>query len=154
MTQGGGGWWHAADAPTATGDVSYGYLVDDSDTPVPDPRSRRQPEGVHKLSQTFDPDAFSWTDSAWTGRPLAGRTIYEMHVGTFTPEGTLDSAIDRLEHLVRVTRYPRWLLRSVKLHPNATGLGLRAYMLAGPRRQLVQPHLPGIRRPLPRLELG
>ena len=42
MTQGEGGWWHASEAPAATGEVSYGYLVDGSETPVPDPRSRRQ----------------------------------------------------------------------------------------------------------------
>jgi maltooligosyltrehalose trehalohydrolase len=101
MTPAEDGWWVPAKPVEGAGpDSRYGYLIDDSDTPLPDPRSRRQPDGVHKLSQTFDPDAFSWTDSGWTGRALAGRTIYEMHIGTFTPEGTLDSAIDRLEHLV------------------------------------------------------
>ena len=46
------------------------------------------------------PSAFAWTDGGWRGRPLAGATIYELHVGTFTPEGTLDAAIERLDHLV------------------------------------------------------
>ncbi len=48
----------------------------------------------------FDSAAFDWTDAAWTGRQLAGGVIYELHIGTFTPDGTLDSAIDRLDHLV------------------------------------------------------
>ncbi|WP_167133858.1 malto-oligosyltrehalose trehalohydrolase, partial [Arthrobacter sedimenti] len=100
MTQGEGGWWHPAEAPTATDDVSYGYLVNGSDTPVPDPRSRRQPHGVHELSRTFDPSAHDWHDESWQSPGLNGGVIYEMHLGTFTPEGTLDAAIGRLDHLV------------------------------------------------------
>ncbi|RBY86726.1 malto-oligosyltrehalose trehalohydrolase [Blastococcus sp. TBT05-19] len=93
-----GGWWRAE--VDARPDADYGYLLGDDDTPRPDPRSRRQPEGVHGLSRRFDPSAHSWGDSAWTGRPLAGGVVYEMHIGTYTPEGTLDSAIERLDHLV------------------------------------------------------
>ncbi|WP_247826880.1 malto-oligosyltrehalose trehalohydrolase [Arthrobacter antioxidans] len=99
MTQGGGGWWHAPEA-TATGDVSYGYLVDGSETPVPDPRSRRQPDGVHGLSRTFDAAAHQWQDGSWRSPGMNGGVIYEMHLGTFTPEGTLDAAIGKLGHLV------------------------------------------------------
>ena len=55
---------------------------------------------MHELSQRFDPAAFGWTDAGWTGRPLAGGVIYELHIGTFTHDGTLDAAIDRLDHLV------------------------------------------------------
>jgi maltooligosyltrehalose trehalohydrolase len=102
MTRCDGHWWTPS-APVAdptTEEVDYGYLIDDSDTPVPDPRSRRQPAGVHHRSRTFQPQDFTWTDGSWTGRQLAGSVIYELHVGTFTPEGTLDSAIDRLDHLV------------------------------------------------------
>ncbi len=79
--------------------VDYGYLIDDSDVPRPDPRSRRQPDGVHGRSRTFDPGVHVWGDEAWTGRQLAGSVIYELHLGTFTPEGTLDAALDRLDHL-------------------------------------------------------
>ncbi|WP_370247967.1 malto-oligosyltrehalose trehalohydrolase [Nocardioides sp.] len=92
------GWW-TPDAPVPDGEVDYGYLLDDAETPRPDPRSRRQPDGVHALSRTDDPAAFAWTDRAWTGRQLAGAMIYELHLGTFTPEGTLDAAITRLPHL-------------------------------------------------------
>ncbi|MGY1787498.1 malto-oligosyltrehalose trehalohydrolase [Geodermatophilus sp. SYSU D00698] len=91
------GWWRAE--VEAGPESDYGYLLGDDDTPRPDPRSRRQPDGVHGLSRRFDPSAYAWGDTAWTGRPLAGGVVYELHVGTFTPEGTLDSAIDRLGHL-------------------------------------------------------
>jgi malto-oligosyltrehalose synthase/malto-oligosyltrehalose trehalohydrolase len=101
MQRGPGDWWHpAGDVPG--GEVDYGYLVDDSDTPVPDPRSRRQPDGVHGRSRTFDAAAHPWSDAGWHGRPLAGSVIYELHLGTFTPEGTLDAAIERLDHLVEI----------------------------------------------------
>ena len=101
MSSADGGWW----TPTGTvGPVPdgtpYGYLLDDDERPLPDPRSRRQPEGVHERSATFDPSAYEWGDQSWTGRPLAGATIYELHVGTFTPEGTFDAVIGRLDHLV------------------------------------------------------
>lgn len=97
MTQGTGGWWHASEA--VPGDVDYGYLLDDATDPVPDPRSRRQPGGVHGLSRTFDAAAFPWTDSAWISPGLTGGAIYELHIGTFTPEGTLDSAAQKLTYL-------------------------------------------------------
>lgn len=102
MTRGDDGWWTpAGGVPGAdSGPVDYGYLLDDDDTPRPDPRSRRQPDGVHGLSRSFDPSAYAWGDDAWTGRQLAGSVVYELHVGTFTPEGTLDAALGRLDHLV------------------------------------------------------
>ncbi|MDM4764188.1 malto-oligosyltrehalose trehalohydrolase [Galbitalea sp. SE-J8] len=93
------GWWTRAGAPLPPG-TRYGYLLDDDETVLPDPRSRFQPEGVHAASAVVDLGAFAWTDGAWTGRQLAGSVIYELHVGTFTPDGTLDSAIGRLGHLV------------------------------------------------------
>jgi maltooligosyltrehalose trehalohydrolase len=102
MTRGRNGWWvPASDGPGAGQDTDYGFLID-GDGPYPDPRSLRQPDGVHGLSRTFDPAEYRWKDSSWSGRQLAGGVIYEMHVGTFTPDGTLDSAIDRLDHLVEL----------------------------------------------------
>jgi maltooligosyltrehalose trehalohydrolase len=92
------GWW-APSEPVPSGEFDYGYLLDHADLPVPDPRSRRQPSGVHDLSRTFDPSAHTWTDQAWTGRQLAGSVIYELHIGTFTPEGTFDAALGKLDHL-------------------------------------------------------
>ncbi|WGW11211.1 malto-oligosyltrehalose trehalohydrolase [Saxibacter everestensis] len=98
------GWWTLDDPKTANQllalpEVDYGYLLDGASDPLPDPRSRRQPAGVHEPSRTFDADAFHWTDSAWLGRDLAGGLIYELHIGTFTPDGTFDAAIDKLPHL-------------------------------------------------------
>jgi malto-oligosyltrehalose synthase/malto-oligosyltrehalose trehalohydrolase len=98
MERGDGDWWSPT-GPEPLGEFDYGYLVDGSDTVVPDPRSRRQPHGVHDRSRTFDPSAYAWTDHQWTGRQLAGSVVYELHVGTFTPEGTFDAALDKLEHL-------------------------------------------------------
>ncbi|MDO9457896.1 malto-oligosyltrehalose trehalohydrolase [Nocardioides sp.] len=101
MHQTDGGWWTPSE-PTPDpekGDVDYGYLIDDADAPRPDPRSRRQPAGVHQRSRTHRPETFSWSDDTWTGRQLAGAVIYELHLGTFTPEGTLDAALGRLDHL-------------------------------------------------------
>ncbi len=104
MRRSGGDWWVPDGTDGAVPDLTegpcdYGYLIDDSDVPRPDPRSRRQPAGVHQRSRTFDPSSFAWTDGAWTGRQLPGSVVYELHVGTFTPEGTLDSAIAKLDHL-------------------------------------------------------
>ena len=95
------GGWFAASVDLEDGE-EYGFLLDDSPSVRPDPRSRRQPRGVHELSAWFDATAHDWQDSAWTGRQLAGSVIYELHIGTFTAEGTLDSAIDRLDHLVEL----------------------------------------------------
>ncbi|MEI5673142.1 MULTISPECIES: malto-oligosyltrehalose trehalohydrolase [unclassified Nocardioides] len=103
MQRGDDDWWTpAGPVPDPRSEVDYGYLIDDSDAPRPDPRSRRQPAGVHQRSRTHDPAAFAWTDSAWTGRQLAGAVVYELHVGTFTPEGTFDAALGRLDHLRQI----------------------------------------------------
>ncbi len=103
MESDGGGFWRPVGGlaePPADRPLDYGYLIDGSDVVLPDPRARRAPHGVHGLSRTFDPDAHRWSDQLWTGRQLPGGIVYELHVGTFTPEGTLLSAIDRLAHLV------------------------------------------------------
>ncbi|MBA3523693.1 MAG: malto-oligosyltrehalose trehalohydrolase [Geodermatophilaceae bacterium] len=93
------GWW-TAHVPGAGPGSDYGFLLDGEDTAIPDPRSRRQPDGVHGLSRRYDDAAFAWTDRGWTGRVLPGSVIYEMHIGTFTREGTFDAAAGRLDHLV------------------------------------------------------
>ncbi|HET9872986.1 MAG TPA: malto-oligosyltrehalose trehalohydrolase [Propionibacteriaceae bacterium] len=94
-------WWHPANLPEdlVAADVDYGFIINDGDV-LPDPRSRRQPNGVHQLSRTFDHSSYAWGDELWTGKQLPGGVIYELHVGTFTQEGTLVSAIERLDHLV------------------------------------------------------
>ena len=91
-----GTWAAEADVPDG---APYAFSLDGG-RPLPDPRGLRLPDGPHGWSARFDPGAFSWTDQEWTGAPLEGAVIYELHVGTFTPEGTLDAAVDRLDHLV------------------------------------------------------
>lgn len=98
MTRADGGWWHAE--VDAAPDARYGFLLDDDPTVLPDPRSPRQPDGVHARSQLWDPAAAQWTDGDWQGRPVEGAVIYEMHLGTFTGAGTFDSAIEKLDYLV------------------------------------------------------
>ena len=72
------GWWRAAIA--AEPDSRYGFLLGDTDVVVPDPRSPRQPDGVHSPSQLHTVDTQLWTDDAWTGRDLAGAVLYELHI--------------------------------------------------------------------------
>jgi maltooligosyltrehalose trehalohydrolase len=95
-----GGWWSPPEGTRAHPGTDYGYRLDGEDAVLPDPRSRWQPHGVHGASRVFDATRHDWQDARWTGRQLAGSVIYELHIGTFTPAGTLDSAIDRLDHLV------------------------------------------------------
>ena len=92
------GWWHAT--VDTSPDARYGYLLDDDPTVLPDPRSARQPDGVHERSQLWDARRAVWTDTGWTGRPVEGAVIYELHIGTFTPAGTFDAAIEKLDYLV------------------------------------------------------
>jgi maltooligosyltrehalose trehalohydrolase len=81
----------------AAGD-RYAYRLDTGDV-RPDPASRFQPDGVHGPSQVIDPCAFRWTDDRWRGRPPGDRILYELHIGTFTPEGTFEAAAAKLEAL-------------------------------------------------------
>ena len=76
----------------------YKYRVDGTG-PWPDPCSRFQPQGVHGPSLIVDPAAFKWSDAEWRGVQLPGQIIYELHIGTFTPEGTFDAAIGKLRYL-------------------------------------------------------
>jgi maltooligosyltrehalose trehalohydrolase len=93
------GWWRR-DVEDATPGADYGFIINDDPACYPDPRSQWQPNGVHKSSRLYDQAAFVWTDAHFQSIPLAAGIIYEMHIGTFTPEGTFDAAITRLDHLV------------------------------------------------------
>jgi maltooligosyltrehalose trehalohydrolase len=95
-----GGWW-SADAPFISHGTDYAFRVDGRG-PFPDPRSPWQPDGVHGPSRWVDHARFAWTDSGWQQPPLGSAVIYELHIGTFTPEGTFDSTIDRLDYLVEL----------------------------------------------------
>jgi maltooligosyltrehalose trehalohydrolase len=92
------GWWRCT---TEGGDpgTDYGFLVDDDARCYPDPRSCWQPNGVHGMSRVYDHGAYEWTDTGFRPVPLASAIIYELHIGTFTPAGTLDAAIEKLDYL-------------------------------------------------------
>jgi maltooligosyltrehalose trehalohydrolase len=94
------GWW-VLDVPDAAHGTDYAYVVDGGE-PTPDPRSRWQPHGVHGPSRVHDPATLPWSDGTWRGVSLPGAVIYELHVGTFTAEGTFDAAIEHLDHLVEL----------------------------------------------------
>ncbi|HEU5008906.1 MAG TPA: malto-oligosyltrehalose trehalohydrolase, partial [Jatrophihabitantaceae bacterium] len=107
---GGGGWWRGGDLEPGT---DYAFLLSggppgnggvaaggETSEPRPDPASRWQPEGVHGPSRVYDQSAYPWQDASWRGRELDGGIVYELHIGTFTPGATFDSAIERLDHLV------------------------------------------------------
>jgi maltooligosyltrehalose trehalohydrolase len=98
MTRSDDGWWRA-EVGTRVG-ARYGFVLDDDPAVLPDPRSPRQPDGVHGRSQLWRPAADAWTDGGWSGRSIEGAVIYELHIGTFTPVGTFESAIEKLEYLV------------------------------------------------------
>ena len=104
MSPDGGGWWRWAGDDETTYDVlDYAFVLDGEGPAVPDPRSAWQPHGVDGPSRVFDAMAFAWTDAGWLGtrggEGVLGGVVYELHVGTFTPEGTFDAAIGRLGHL-------------------------------------------------------
>ena len=101
MTRDDGGWWRAE--VEAGPEADYGFLLDDSD----DARGPTRARAASPRACTACPGGSTRTPTSgattrWTGRPLAGGVVYELHVGTFTPEGTLDAAIGRLGHLVRL----------------------------------------------------
>jgi maltooligosyltrehalose trehalohydrolase len=91
--------YHSVVAENVLPGAKYLYRFGDSQE-RPDPASRRQPEGVHGPSELVDLQNFEWTDRDWKGVPLEDSVFYEMHVGTFTPEGTFDAVRDRLDQFV------------------------------------------------------
>jgi maltooligosyltrehalose trehalohydrolase len=97
MERGPDGWWRTAQAVLSP-ESDYAFIVDGRG-PFPDPRSPWQPQGVHGPSRHLDHSVFAWTDRHWQARPLSSAIVYELHLGTFTPEGTCDAAIARLPHL-------------------------------------------------------
>jgi maltooligosyltrehalose trehalohydrolase len=110
------GWWQA-DLPDVT---DYAFRLDGGD-PLPDPRSLRQPSGIKGPSRTYDHGAFDWTDGDWRGAPVRGSVIYELHVGTFTPEGTFDAAIGKLGYLRELG------VTTIEVMPVATFPGWRGW---------------------------
>jgi maltooligosyltrehalose trehalohydrolase len=125
------GWFEATLRGVMPGS-RYVYRLD-GNRERPDPASRAQPEGVHGPSEVVDPDAFTWTDAGWPGRSLRDMVLYEMHVGTFTPEGTFEAVIPRLARLrdLGVTAIE---LMPVASFPGARNWGYDGVSLFAPQR--------------------
>ncbi len=100
MPEGNG--YFSAPVPQARAGTLYRFRLDGGERLLPDPASRFQPEGVHGPSQVIDYTAFQWTDAAWPGIGPAGVVLYEMHIGTFTHEGTWQAAIGELPALAEL----------------------------------------------------
>jgi maltooligosyltrehalose trehalohydrolase len=95
------GWWSVAVEDAGPG-TDYGFVLGDDAQAWPDPRSKWQPYGVHGASRVYNQMAFVWSDKGWQAPPISRAVIYELHVGTFAPKGTFDSAIERLDYLVEL----------------------------------------------------
>jgi maltooligosyltrehalose trehalohydrolase len=91
--------WFELSVPDAGVGTRYQFEVDDG-LRVPDPASRANPDDVHGASEVVDPAGFDWHDGAWCGRPWDEAVVYELHVGTFSPEGNFAGVINRLDYLV------------------------------------------------------
>src|SRR5262249_53391503 len=96
----GGGYFSGA-VPAAPG-TRYRFRLDDDETLYPDPASRFQPQGPHGPSEVIDPTAFPWTDQGWKAPRADATILYEVHVGTFTPEGTWRAAMAQLPRLAEL----------------------------------------------------
>ena len=90
--------WFELVTPEARAGSRYRYRIDGK-TEVPDPASRSNPEDIQGPSEVVDSSAFEWDDQTWRGRPWHEAVIYELHVGTFSPEGTFAGAEKKLDHL-------------------------------------------------------
>jgi maltooligosyltrehalose trehalohydrolase len=133
MTQGERGWWHAEVAEAGHG-TDYDFLADDDPKPYPDPRSMWQPHGVHGASRVLDHARFEWTDGGWRPVPLAQAIVYELHVGTFTAEGTFDAAAEKLAYL-RELGVTHVELMPVNSFPGRWGWGYDGVSLYAPQER-------------------
>ncbi len=109
--------WHVTETDALLPGCRYRFVVDGK--LVPDPASRSQPTGADGWSEVTDHDAFAWTDAGWRGRPWHETVLYELHVGTFSPEGTFAGVTAHLDHLVALG------VTMIELMPVATFPGSR-----------------------------
>ncbi|MGI8431180.1 MAG: malto-oligosyltrehalose trehalohydrolase [Chthoniobacterales bacterium] len=124
------GYFSAVDPEGRAGD-RYKYRFNGQEWP--DPASRSNPDGVHGAAVVIDPRDFSWHDEAWVGPPLADLVIYELHLGTFTWEGTFRGAIERLDDLVRLGVSALEIM-PVAAFPGARNWGYDGVLLYAPAR--------------------
>src|SRR5688572_8407414 len=130
LVRGEEGWFHLPEPPLPAGTR---YLVRiDGGAGLPDPRSEWQPDGVHGASMVVDQEGFRWSDQGFVPCPWSQAVLYELHVGTFTPEGTFRSALERLDHLVAlgVTHVE---LMPVAAFPGGRGWGYDGVALFAPQ---------------------
>ena len=137
LQQSSGGWWEAGVEAARPG-MDYAYFLDDEDLALPDPRSPWQPNGVHGPSRILDHSAFPWTDAAWEAPPLSSAIVYELHIGTFTPEGTLDAAQTKLDSL-RELGITHVELMPVNSFPGVQGWGYDGVDLFAPHQPYGSP---------------
>ena len=112
--------WYVASVDGAPAGSRYQFRIN-GDLLVPDPASRFQPDDVHGASEVIDPASYAWTDGEWRGQPWEKVVLYELHVGTFTPEGTFAGVIERLDHLRDLG------VTAIELMPVADFIGARGW---------------------------
>ena len=115
----GEGWFELITGEARAGS-RYKYRIDGK-TEVPDPASRSNPDDVHGPSEVIDPNAFEWDDEGWRGRPWHEAVVYELHVGTFSPEGTFAGVEKKLDHLAELG------ITAIELMPIADFPGKRGW---------------------------
>jgi len=123
--------FHVLSVPGAAAGQRYAYSIDGRR--VPDPASRYNPDGPDGPCELVDPRAFDWDDAGWTGRPWRDAVLYELHVGTFTPEGTFAAAAERLPCLAKLG------VTAVELMPIADGPGARSWGYDGVLPYAIRP---------------
>ncbi|MGA8111682.1 MAG: malto-oligosyltrehalose trehalohydrolase, partial [Acidobacteriaceae bacterium] len=132
LRQDSGGWWQA-EVEAAHAGSDYAFLLDDENLALPDPRSLWQPQGVHGPSRVLDHAAFLWTDENWQPAALRDAVMYEIHIGTFTPEGTFDAARAKLDAL-RDLGITHLELMPVNAFPGVQGWGYDGVDLFAPHQ--------------------
>lgn len=132
----GNGWFECVARGVGAG-AKYRFRIDD-EIDVPDPASRFQPEGVTGLGEVLDPNAFAWRESNWRGRAWEEAVLYELHVGTFTPEGTYAAAIARLDELAKLGVTAIELL-PLNTFPGKQGWGYDGVLLYAPHPDYGRP---------------
>jgi maltooligosyltrehalose trehalohydrolase len=133
MTPKAHGWWYANVKEAGHG-TDYAFLVDNDPKPYPDPRSVRQPNGVHGASRVLDHSRFVWNDRDWSPVSLSQAIVYELHVGTFTPQGTFAAAAEKLPYL-RELGVTHVELMPVNSFPGRWGWGYDGAALYAPQER-------------------
>ena len=139
------GYW-CLHVPHARDGMFYKYKLDSG--AFPDPASRFQPDGPHGASQIIDPEEFQWTDADWRGVSPERRVVYELHIGTFTPEGAWVGAMKQLPELARLGITVLEVM-PVAEFPGRFGWGYDGVDLFAPTRLYGRPMISRVRQSCP-----